>query len=249
MTTTSAAMSGREVPPAVITPDGNFDKKRPTLNLLNGAGGIEQGMDWIIATAKSDVAPEQEDVQDMLDFYTSKDVKVVIPQADAFSYCTDWVSSPEDGYFKDPQKWETFPTKELPGTLEAHIGGNGKRDIAGMSMSATSSLLLAEHNPGFYNAVGSFSGCAATSRPLQRLSTQLIHSPGRQPRRRLGRSDVGRYGQRVQRVQRRVGQYHPEEFGPPETYISVNSGLGGANDWGAPVFPRCWLKAVSSRPQ
>lgn len=165
MTTTSAAMSGREVPPAVITPDGNFDKKRPTLYLLNGAGGIEQGMDWIIATAKSDVAPEQEDVQDMVDFYTSKDVKVVIPQADAFSYCTDWVSSPEDGYFKDPQKWETFPTKELPGTLEAHIGGNGKRDIAGMSMSATSSLLLAEHNPGFYNAVGSFSGCAATSPP------------------------------------------------------------------------------------
>ena len=59
MTATSAAMDGREVPLAVITPDGNFDKKRPTLYLLNGAGGAEQGMDWITATAKSDVNPEQ----------------------------------------------------------------------------------------------------------------------------------------------------------------------------------------------
>ena len=163
MTATSAAMGGREVPLAVISPDGNFEKKRPTLYLLNGAGGAEQGMDWITATAKRDVNPEQEGVQDMVDFYTSKDVNVVIPQAGAFSYYTDWVSTPDAGYLKGPQKWETFLTKELPGALEDHIGGNGKRGIAGMSMAATSSLLLAEHNPGFYNAVGSFSGCAATS--------------------------------------------------------------------------------------
>ena len=66
MTATSAAMGGREVPLAVITPDGNFDKKRPTLYLLNGAGGAEQGMDWITATANHDIDPETKGVQDMV---------------------------------------------------------------------------------------------------------------------------------------------------------------------------------------
>ena len=200
MTATSAAMGGREVPLAVISPDGNFEKKRPTLYLLNGAGGAEQGMDWITATAKRDVNPEQEGVQDMVDFYTSKDVNVVIPQAGAFSYYTDWVSTPDAGYLKGPQKWETFLTKELPGALEDHIGGNGKRGIAGMSMAATSSLLLAEHNPGFYNAVGSFSGCAASEYNV--YNDALVNAT-------------------------------PKNLGPSETYVSVNSGLGGANDWGA----------------
>ena len=230
MTATSAAMGGREVPLAVITPDGNFDKKRPTLYLLNGAGGAEQGMDWITATANSDVNPEQEGMQDMVDFYTSKDVNVVIPQAGAFSYYTDWVDTPNNGYLKGPQKWETFLTKELPSALESRIGGNGKRGIAGMSMSATSSLLLAEHNPGFYNAVGSFSGCAATSRPLPRLYTQLTVNRGG------GSTDQmwGAMGSEYNLYNDALVNANPNNLGKSETYVSVNSGLGGANDWGVP---------------
>ena len=230
LTATSAAMDGREVPLAVITPDGNFDKKRPTLYLLNGAGGAEQGMDWLTATANHDIDPETEGVQDMVDFYTSKDVNVVIPQAGAFSYYTDWVSSPNSGYLKGPQKWETFLTKELPGKLEEHIGGNGKRAIAGMSMSATSSLLLAEHNPGFYNAVGSFSGCAATSRPLPRLYTQLTVNRGG------GSADQmwGAMGSEYNVYNDALVNANPNNLGKSETYVSVNSGLGGANDWGVP---------------
>ena len=229
LTATSAAMGGREVPLAVITPDGNFDKKRPTLYLLNGAGGAEQGMDWLTATANHDIDPKAEGMQDMVDFYTSKDVNVVIPQAGAFSYYTDWVSSPNSGYLKGPQKWETFLTKELPDALEKHIGGNGKRAIAGMSMSATSSLLLAEHNPGFYNAVGSFSGCAATSRPLPRLYTQLTVNRGG------GSADQmwGAMGSEYNVYNDALVNANPNNLGKSETYVSVNSGLGGANDWGA----------------
>ena len=230
LTATSAAMGGREVPLAVITPDGNFDKKRPTLYLLNGAGGAEQGMDWLTATANHDIDPKAEGMQDMVDFYTSKDVNVVIPQAGAFSYYTDWVSSPNSGYLKGPQKWETFLTKELPGALEDHIGGNGKRAIAGMSMSATSSLLLAEHNPGFYNAVGSFSGCASTSRPLPRLYTQLTVNRGG------GSADQmwGAMGSEYNVYNDALVNANPNNLGKSETYVSVNSGLGGANDWGVP---------------
>ena len=226
---TSPAMDGREVPLAVITPDGTFDESRPTLYLLNGAGGAQQGMDWLSATAGKDLDPKKDGTQDIDDYYADRGVNVVIPQAGAFSYYTDWVTSPDRGYLKGPQKWETFLTKELPGALEKHIGGNGKRAIAGMSMSATSSLLLAEHNPGFYNAVGSFSGCASTSRPLPRLYTQLTVNRGG------GSADQmwGAMGSEYNVYNDALVNATPKNLGPSETYVSVNSGLGGANDWGA----------------
>ena len=188
MTATSPSMNNREVPLAVITPTGNFDTARPTIYLLNGAGGAEQGMEWLYMTNG------EKGKTNLIDFYTSKSVNVVVVEAGAFSYYTDWYNPPhptdtveDPTYLPGPQRWETFLTKELPGPLEgelakdapedqptatdgatvnANINGNGQRAIAGMSMSATSSLLLAEHNPGFYNAVGSYSGCAATSTPM-----------------------------------------------------------------------------------
>lgn len=184
MTATSPSMNNREVPLAVITPTGNFDAARPTIYLLNGAGGAEQGMDWLYMTNG------EKGKTNLIDFYKSKNVNVVVVEAGAFSYYTDWYNSPHPDdtvetrtYLPGPQRWETFLTKELPGPLEgefkreqtsdgngnitnANINGNGQRAIAGMSMSATSSLLIAEHNPGFYNAVGSYSGCAATSTPM-----------------------------------------------------------------------------------
>ena len=164
-----------EVPLAVITPDGTFDEARPTVYMLNGAGGAEQGMDWITATTYSDLKDEE----NIIEFYQDKGVNVVIPQAGAFSYYTDWVESPENNYlWQENIKWETFLTKELPQALESTINGNGKRAIAGMSMSATSALVLAEHNPGFYDAVGSFSGCAATSRPFPNLFANLTVNRG-----------------------------------------------------------------------
>src|SRR5699024_2512584 len=119
------------------------------------------------------------DEENIIEFYQDKGVNVVIPQAGAFSYYTDWVESPENNYlWQENIKWETFLTKELPQALESAINGNGKRAIAGMSMSATSALVLAEHNPGFYDAVGSFSGCAATSRPFPNLFANLTVNRG-----------------------------------------------------------------------
>ena len=126
---TSPSMNGRVIPLAVI-PAQNPD--RPTIYLLNGAGSAEQDSDWLY-------------MSDVVDFYAEKDVNVVVPQAGAFSYYTDWLEDPNGKYLKGPQKWETFLTKELPGPLEARLNANNKRAIAGMSMSATSSLLMAQH--------------------------------------------------------------------------------------------------------
>ncbi|APT83895.1 alpha/beta hydrolase [Corynebacterium aquilae] len=121
---------------------------RPTLYLLNGGDGGEGRANWALQT-------------DALAYYWEKDINVVIPMSGKFSYYTDWEQ--DNAYLGGKQMWETFLTKELPEPIEGYLGANGKRGIAGMSMTATTTLLYAQHHPGFYDAVGSFSGCAQTN--------------------------------------------------------------------------------------
>ena len=146
----------RDIPIAVLPATdaaGNRVANAPIIYLLNGAGSAEQNQDWI----------RQANVRD---FFAGKGVNVVIPQAGAFSYYTDWVDSTvRSPYINGPQKWETFLTKELPGPIERTLNADNRRAIVGFSMSGTSALVLPTHNPGFYDAAASFSGCAATSSP------------------------------------------------------------------------------------
>ncbi|WP_342318912.1 alpha/beta hydrolase [Corynebacterium mayonis] len=147
---------GRDIPIAVIPAtdaNGNRVAKAPIIYLLNGAGGAEQDADWLTKFTTRD-------------FFRGKGVNVVIPQAGAFSYYTDWVKDDvKSDYINGPQKWETFLTKELPGPIERTLNADQRRAIVGFSMSGTSSLVLPAHNPGFYAAAASFSGCAATASP------------------------------------------------------------------------------------
>ncbi|MBU5655426.1 alpha/beta hydrolase [Corynebacterium aurimucosum] len=226
---TAPAMNNRKVPLAVITSDGTFDASRPTLYLLNGAGGAEQGMDWISSTIAKDLDPNTPDVQDLVHFYANRNVNVVIPQAGAFSYYTDWQSSPNRGYIKGPQMWETFLTKELPGPLEERINGNGKRGIAGMSMSATSSLVLAQHNPNFYDAIGSYSGCAATSTPLPNFYAQLTVNRGGGSTEQMWGAKGGDYN----RYNDGLINATKHNMRNSKVYVSANSGLAGATDLGS----------------
>ncbi|QPK80245.1 esterase family protein [Corynebacterium lizhenjunii] len=204
----SPAMGGRQIPLAVI-PAG--EPNRPTIYLLNGAGSAEQNSDWL-------------SMSDVVNFYADKKVNVVVPQAGAFSYYTDWNVSPESNYLRGPQKWETFLTKELPGPLEARLQANNKRAIAGMSMSATSSLLLAQHNPGFYDAVGSFAGCAQTAYPAQYEFLRLtVNRGGGQPEQMWGPmgSPTNRYNDAFLNAAKLRGT---------ELYISSATGLASATD-------------------
>ncbi len=197
--------------PMVVLEAGR--ENAPTLYLLNGAGGGEQSnTDWITQT-------------DVLDFYADKGINVVIPMAGAFSYYTDWVDdSMNTTYLKGPQKWETFLTRELPGPLEQHLGANNQRAIAGMSMSATSSLLLAQHNPGFYDAVGSYSGCAATSSPLPWAYLGLtVNRGGATPEQMWGPmgGEYNRYNDAL---------INADKLRGTEIYVSNGSGLAGEYD-------------------
>ena len=146
---------GRDIPVAVIPArdaQGERVENAPTIYLLNGAGGAEQNNDWLT------YAETQK-------FYADKGVNVVIPMEGAFSYYTDWQNTPKAEYFKGPQKWETFLTKELPGPIEQRLSADSRRAVVGFSMSGTSALVLPTKVPGFYDAAASFSGCAATSSP------------------------------------------------------------------------------------
>lgn len=160
MYATSPAMDNRQIPLVVIKA---ADANRPTIYLLNGADGGEARANWIMQT-------------DVVDFYKEKNVNVVIPMAGKFSYYTDWVSdAPNLG---GKQKWETWLAKELPGPMEKELKANGKRAIAGMSMSATSAILLAQHYPNFYDATAAFSGCYASTQPTSAASVYVTLDRG-----------------------------------------------------------------------
>ena len=166
---------GRDIPVAVFFAQDAQGKRvdnAPTVYLLNGAGGSEQDTDWVSQSYK-----------ELYETYGHAGANVVIPMEGAFSYYVDWAAEPpvEEGhlFYKGKQMWSTFLADELPNAIEPYMNADReRRGIAGLSMAATSVLLLAEHNPGFYDAVGSFSGCAATSTPIPNFFVQLTVDRG-----------------------------------------------------------------------
>lgn len=213
ITATSPAMNDREVPLAVLKAES---ENAPTIYMLNGADGGEQaGANWIQQT-------------DIIDFYMDKDVNLVIPMAGMFSYYTDWVS--ENQTLGGVQKWETFLTQELPGPLEEHLGADNRRAIAGMSMTATTSLLYAQHNPGFYDAAGSYSGCAATNDLVGYESIKLTLDRGNATPEQM-------WGPRGNPTWiHNDALINSEKLRGTELYISNGSGLVG--NWDLPSSPR-----------
>nr|WP_280269849.1 alpha/beta hydrolase family protein [Nocardia wallacei] len=144
----SAAM-GKQIQVDVQRP-ADTSRPRPTLYLLNGAGGGEDSATW---QRQSDVLP----------FLATKDVNVVQPVGGKFSYYTDW-RAPDPGL--GVNKWQTFLTRELPPLIDRAFGTDGTNAIAGLSMSGTSVLQLPIAAPGLYESVAALSGCAQISDPI-----------------------------------------------------------------------------------
>lgn len=131
---------------------------RPTLYMLNGAGGGEDGANWLKQT-------------DMAAFFADKNVNVVIPVGGYLSYYTDWE---RDDPALGRNMWQTFLTQELPPVLDDALNANGINAIGGLSMSAGSVLDLAIQAPRLYRGVASYSGCAQTSDPVGRNFIRLV---------------------------------------------------------------------------
>ncbi|MCJ0902323.1 alpha/beta hydrolase family protein [Rhodococcus sp. ARC_M6] len=199
---------GRDIPLEVITP-ADTSEQRPTLYLLNGAGGGEDSATW-------------QRNADVMNFFRDKNVNVVTPLEGAFSYYTDWVNDdPELGR----QKWQTFLTEELPPVIDKEFNTNGVQSISAISMTATSVLNLAIAKPGFYKAVGAYSGCAETSTPVGQGAIQLVTGA-------RGGADIANMWGPLD------GQgwidndpvVNAEKLRGTELYVSTGSGLPGPHD-------------------
>lgn len=133
---------------------------RPTLYLLDGAGGGEEShyaeSTWTLRT-------------DAVGFFADKDVNVVLPVGGTGSYYTDWLRP-------DPTlgraEWETFLTRELPPVIDGRFAGNGINAIAGLSMGAHAALNLTTRHPALYAGVAAFSGCADNAQSDSKLSVR-----------------------------------------------------------------------------
>lgn len=134
----------------------------PTLYLLNGAQGGFNDSSWF-------------DQTDIVDFFSDKNVTVVVPMGGTASYFADWI---RDDPVLGHQKWATYLTRELPPLMDSTFGGNGRNALAGISMAGTSVLQLAEQNPGLYRAVGAYSGCAMTADPMGQAYVRLTVARG-----------------------------------------------------------------------
>ncbi|MEU5843217.1 alpha/beta hydrolase family protein [Rhodococcus sp. NPDC047139] len=146
------------VPLDVLRPADSAEP-RPVVYALGGAGvGVIDGTGWM---ESSDIA----------EFFSEKNVNVVIPATGNFSYFTDWTA---DDPTLGRNRWQTFLTEELPPVIEDLLDADGQRSIIGMSMSAGAALDLAIQSGDLYSGVASFSGCVRTSDPVGRQYVRLV---------------------------------------------------------------------------
>ncbi len=182
---------------------------RPTLYLLNGAGGGEDTATWKHNT-------------DALAFLATKNVNVVQVIGGAWSYYTDWrAPDPVLGV----NKWKTFFTEELPPLLDTALGANGINAIAGLSTSGTSVLALPIAKPGLYRAVAAYSGCAQISDPAGYAFVNLaVHDWG-------GGNTVNMYGPQDDPMWAANDPYvHADQLRGLELFISSGTGIPGKYD-------------------
>ncbi|MEE2033316.1 alpha/beta hydrolase [Rhodococcus chondri] len=146
------------IPLDVLRP-ADSSMPRPVLYALGGAGvGVIEGTGWAESS-------------DIFEFYSDKDVNVVVPATGNFSYYTDWAN---DDPVLGRNQWQTFLTEELPPVIDEALGANGTQSILGMSMSAGSALDLAIQSGDLYSGVASFSGCVRTSDPIGKQFVKLV---------------------------------------------------------------------------
>ncbi|WP_313094958.1 alpha/beta hydrolase [Corynebacterium variabile] len=215
----SPSMGNRQIPVVTIRAKEN-PENAPTVYLLNGADGGTGRANWLQQTSA-------------IEFYGNEvgNVNVVIPMAGAFSYYTDWEQShptlDKDGKnVGTRQMWETFLTKELPGAMEKnHFKTTSeKRAIIGMSMSASSVLVFGEQNPGFYDAIASYSGCPATT-GVAELGVDLVVERGDATYEQMWGPRGGEVALRND-AQVNVAKLKDQ----PNIYVSAGTGLMGEHD-------------------
>jgi S-formylglutathione hydrolase FrmB len=133
--------------PPNYQPNKNLHTPYPVLYLLHGGSGTYD--DWRSGG----------DVENLVKNSAFNGI-VVMPEAGATGYYTDWWGTADNG--TSPQ-WETFHIQQLLPWIDANFnttGTRGGRAIAGLSMGGFGALKYAGQHPDKFGAAGSFSGGA-----------------------------------------------------------------------------------------
>ncbi|WP_067699486.1 alpha/beta hydrolase [Nocardia jejuensis] len=198
------------------------DGPAPTLYLLTGAGGAEDGISWW-------------DDTDVRDFFADKHVNVVLPTGGAFSLYTDWLA---DDPIAGRNRWQTYLTRELPAAVDTQLGTTGRNAIGGVSMSAGSAIDLAVQASDVYSAVASYSGCPWTSDPAGiAMASAVVMRGGGNPANMWGSpgGEVWRSHDPSINAGRLAGK---------TVYLSAASGIPGPIDRGG--IPSPIIEAIAS---
>ncbi|MCP9619603.1 alpha/beta hydrolase [Nocardia otitidiscaviarum] len=180
----------------------------PTLYLLTGAGGGQDGISWW-------------DDTDVREFFADKNVNVVMPIGGAFTLYTDWIA---DDPIAGRNKWQTYLTGELPAAVDARFATSGRNAIAGVSMSAGSAIDLAIQGGDRYSAVASYSGCPWTSDAAGVAMAGAVVLRG-------GGNPANMWGVPGGEVWRAHDPYlHAERLRGKTVYLSAASGVPGVID-------------------
>src|ERR1700730_2180628 len=117
----------------------------PAVYLLDGLRAQDDYNGWDINTPA-------------LEWYYQSGLSIIMPVGGQSSFYTDWYNPACGKAGCSTYKWETFLTSELPGYLssEKSVKANGSAAI-GISMSGSSSLILAAYHPGQFIYAGSLS--------------------------------------------------------------------------------------------
>ncbi|MCU1640682.1 MAG: Diacylglycerol O-acyltransferase [Nocardia sp.] len=151
----SAAMD-QTFPVDVLRPADTSDA-RPTLYLLNGAGGGVDNASWQLRT-------------DALDFLSDKNINVVQVIGGAFTWYTDWL---EPDKALGVNKWTTYLGRELPPLIDVALNTNRVNAIAGLSMSGLPVLNSVIFNAGQYRSAAVYSGLSQTTTPIGREAVKM----------------------------------------------------------------------------
>jgi S-formylglutathione hydrolase FrmB len=155
LTLHSPALNG-ETRVNVLLPQGyTSDERYPVLYLLHGAAGNHR--DWQTIGAVQRVVDEATTAHGLPPFL------VVMPDAGAFGFYSDWFGVDIDGH-NGPgpaPAWTTYHIRELVPWVDANlptISDRSGRAVAGLSMGGFGTMSYATRFPDLFAAAGSFSG-------------------------------------------------------------------------------------------
>jgi diacylglycerol O-acyltransferase/trehalose O-mycolyltransferase len=97
---------------------------------------------------------------------------MVFPSGGSTATYTNYLN-PLDG---NPYQWETFHMTELAQILDKSFHTGTTRAIMGLSAGGYGSIIYAEHHPGYFKYVSSWSGLYSTQRPD--MTSYLLGSSG-----------------------------------------------------------------------